>query len=508
MMIQDDEVLPQKPSIENKEDDLMNEDESTEFVVKNTNINPWDEKKTEMKNGLNSLPGQTIKKRTSEGPRDSSPSRSLGHTTFDVNEKSGAMVSEKIETMSQESQEEKNNRIHTTTNNGKYKTSTFEDDYQNKITDAQMQENYGGAQGDNTLKEARFISSKQRMELDLENENEFNKLNSKQKNMESKIDNLCDKLSDWCNKMNQRMDSFSEKVGNIDKIDEKIDKIENKIQSYEEGEEKGREVLEKRLQQIENVQKDLLQPAVFIQKNGHMFRRILSNPDNQWKREIPVGKSTMYDLDTIEKMQERLNIKQAKYQQVRADLGIGNHSQQQNMRSDQQNTNQSSDDQKQDLNRNQNPNQRQDQQSNGRTQRNHRNQQRSKRLPGTRSINFNRIKKQMGYDVWNRKNQVEKRKIIDDYVNAYDQKLWFIDRNGKIKKRNSDHGEGEDLEKIRKESRNLPGTRLINWFRYVKQFTRNQWLNMTEEQKKMKKIILYKCLIKEIGQLIKIIGFI
>ena len=248
------------------------------------------------------------------------------------------------------------------------------------------------------------------MELDLENENDFSKRNLMNQKMESKIDNLCDKLSDWCNKMNQRMDSFNEKVGNIDIMDVKIGKIEEKIKNYEEGEEKGRELMEQRLQNIENMQKDLLQPAIFIQKNGLMIRRILSNPDNQWKREIPVGNSKMYDIDTIEKMQERFNEKQVKYNQVRADLGISNQS----PNYFQQNLNQGLDDQKQELS--QNPNQRQDFNSNTRKRRNYRNKRNANRLPGTRRINFTLIKKQIGYHIWNRKTQAEKRKIRDDYV--------------------------------------------------------------------------------------------
>ena len=67
----------------------------------------WEDKPTEMKNGLKIRSGQTKQKRTSEGPIDTSPSRSLGHTTFDVNEKLGNSETERIENMSQESQEEK-----------------------------------------------------------------------------------------------------------------------------------------------------------------------------------------------------------------------------------------------------------------------------------------------------------------------------------------------------------------------------------------------------------------
>ena len=43
-------------------------------------------------------------------------------------------------------------------------------------------------------------------------------------------------------------------------------------------------------------------------------------------------------------------------------------------------------------------------------------------------------------------------------------------------------------EKETQTTRNIPGTRLINWYKYAKQFTKLQWENMTEQQKMMRKI--------------------
>ena len=69
---------------------------------------------------------------------------------------------------------------------------------------------------------------------------------------------------------------------------------------------------------MSNLQQELLQPAIFIDKNGILFRKVLC----KWNREIEVGKTMNYDMDSIEKMNERLIQKQKKYEKRRRQLGI------------------------------------------------------------------------------------------------------------------------------------------------------------------------------------------
>ena len=189
----------------------------------------------------------------------------------------------------------------------------------------------------------------------------------------------------------------------------------------------------------------------------------------------------MYDLDTIEKMQQRYEAKQKKYQQVRNQLGIQDQEQKQdqqggNAQISNQIGNEDMDiDHSLDSNRNQNHNQTRSQQRKSRDYTN------KNRLPGTRRINFTILKKQIGYHRWNMKNNSEKSKIRNDYIEAYDKRLWTIDSQGRMIKRNENYV--NEMENIRRNSRELGGTKFINWYRYANQFSESQWLNMTEEQK-------------------------
>ena len=405
--------------------DKIKNQSNQQMKSKRDKVDPWDPengistsqtKNEEEKSGkeLHST-GQKFSSGTSDVPMDTTLCRGTGHTKLVDSQTS-------IKTLSDD---EKDNRLEKSTNNGIEKTTTFKENYTNVVNDKQITEIYGSSKSKDANEHGIY-------EGNVENQEYSN--DKKIEKLQTNFNLMLGNFNLFCKKLTEKMDLIMKKSQQFGVIEKDVNELKNSFAVKEEKDQLEKEFYDKKLNEISNIQQELMQPALFVDKNGILFRKILVNEERKGIREIEVGKTMNYDMDTIEKMNERLIKKQKRYEQTKNKLGlsdfdtnimINDESNKSNDNSNSQNQTNITQSQEQSQTSSQqlsNPTQnRYKMRSSQRTRTRNRQQQqshtnkklqKSKDLPGTKKINFTKLKRQIGLENWRKKSYILKKIML------------------------------------------------------------------------------------------------